>query len=183
MYCEVANTNITGSKRKPHVAKGKPSWRTVLPLLHSYWLPHNTLRRIYLWNWALPLLENSVNIIAWLLSTPGVRTHVGTDSKTVKYRLWSLRTPQNFFDRMKSCIERVKLSSGFAVMVFVFAGSVFTARYLRLNKGTCRPSYLPCPLFIQACALKLNAENHSKSNKAQQKFSIIHGKLIVFIKY
>ena len=50
---------------------------------------------------------------------------------------------------MKNCIERVKLSSGFAVMVFVFAGSVFTARYLRLNKGTCRPSYLPCPLFIQ----------------------------------
>ena len=78
-----------------------------------------------------------------------VRTHVGTDLKTVKYRLRSLRTPQNLFDRMKNCIERVKLSSGFAVMVFVFAGSVSTARYLRLNKGTCRPSYLPCPLFIQ----------------------------------
>ena len=58
----------------------------------------------------------------------------------MKYRLRSLRTPQNFFDRMKNCIERVKLSSGFAVMVFVFPGSVFTARYLRLNKGT-RPDW------------------------------------------
>ena len=149
MYCEVANMNITGSKRKPHVAKEKPSWRIILTLLYSYWLPHNTLRHIYLWNWALPLLENSVNIIAWLLSTPGVRTHLGTVQK-----LWNIvcdcfvrRTI--FFDRMKNCIERVKLSSGFAVMVFVFAGSVFTARYLRLNRGTCRPSYLPCPLSIQ----------------------------------
>ena len=81
MYCEVANTKITGSKRKPHVAKGKPSWRTVLTLLYSYWLPHNTLWDIYLRNEALPLLENSVNIIAWLLSTPGVRTHVGKGFK------------------------------------------------------------------------------------------------------
>ena len=129
MYCEVANRNIVGSKRKPHVAKGKPSWRTVLTLLCSYWLPHNTLRHIYLRNSALPLLENSVNIIAWLLSTPGVRTHVGTDSKTVKYRWRSLRTPPNLFNRMKNYIERVKLSFGFAVVVFVFAGSVFTARY------------------------------------------------------
>ena len=83
---------------------------------------------------------------------------------------------------MKNCIKRVKLSSGFAVMVFVFAGSVFTARYLRLNKGTCRPSYLPI-YTSTTCALKVNAENHSKSNKAQQKFSVIHGKLIVFIKH
>ena len=93
--------------------------------------------------------ENSVNIIAWLLSMPGVRTHVGTEFKNCEISLRSLRMPQNFFDLMKNCIERVKLSSAFAVMVFVFAGSVFTARYLRLNKDTCRPSYLPCPLFIQ----------------------------------
>ena len=37
-----------------------------------------------------------------MLSTPGVRTHVGTDSKTVKYRWQSVRTPQNLFDRMKN---------------------------------------------------------------------------------
>ena len=54
----------------------------------------------------------------------------------MKYRWRSLRTPPNLFDRMKNYIERVKLSFGFAVVVFVFAGSVFTARYLRLNKGT-----------------------------------------------
>ena len=64
------------------------------------------------------------------------------------YRLRSLRTPQNLFDGMKNCIERVELSFGFAAMVFVFAGSLFTSRYLRLNKDACRPSYLPCPLFI-----------------------------------
>ena len=102
-----------------------------------------------------------------------IRTHVGTDSKTVKYRLRSLRTPQNFFDRVKNCIERVKLSSGFAVMVFVFAGSVFTARYLRLNKGTCRPSYLPCPLFIQVLhvpqkSMPKTTRNQTRLNKSSQ---------------
>ena len=178
MYSEVANRNIAGSRQFATRVFPLPRVVSFLTLLYSYWLPHNTLRHIYLRNWSLPLLENSVNIIAWLLSTLGVRTHVGTDSKTVKYRLRSLRTPQNLFDRIKNCIKRVKLSSGFAVMVFVFAGSVFTARYLRLNKGTCRPSYLPCPFNIYTstlCALKVNAESHSKSNKAQQKFSIIHG--------
>ena len=149
VYCEVANRNIAGSRQFATRVFPLPRVVSFLTQLYSYWLPHNTLRHIYLRNWALLLLENSVNIIVWLLSTLGVRTHVGTDSKTVKYRLWSLRTPQNLFDRMKNCIERVKLSSGFAVMVFVFAGSVFTARYFRLNKGTCRRSYLPCPLFIQ----------------------------------
>ena len=38
-------------------------------------------------------------------------------------------------------------SPGFAAMAFVFAGRVFTSRYLRLNKGTCGPSHLLCPLF------------------------------------
>ena len=117
-----------------------------------YFLCDNTLRHIYLRNWALPLLENSVNIIAWLLSTPGVHTHAGTDSKTVKYRLRSLRTPQNFFDRMKNCIERVKLSSGLAVMVSVFSQGACLRRYIcvwiRALEGACRRSALPCPLFI-----------------------------------
>ena len=64
---------------------------------------------------------------------------------------------------MKNYIERVKLSFGFAVMVFVFAGSVFTARYLRLNKGT--PGHLSAELpalsFIYTsttCALKVSVE-------------------------
>ena len=69
--------------------------------------------------------------------------------KTVQYRLRSLRAPQNLFDRMKNCIERVELSFDFAVIVFVFAGSVFsTSRYLSLKKSTCRPSDLPCRFFI-----------------------------------
>ena len=49
------------------------------------------------------------------------------------------------------CSCRHGLSSlpfGFVVMVFVYAGRVFTSRYMRLNKGTCRPSDLPCRLFI-----------------------------------
>ena len=54
--------------------------------------------------------------------------------KTVQYRLRSLRTPQNLFDRMKNCIERVELSFGFAVRVFVLVGSVFTSRYLRPSR-------------------------------------------------
>ena len=60
-------------------------------------------------------------------------------NKKVHYRLRSLRTP-HFFDGMKNCIERVELSFGFAAMVFVFAGSLFTSRYLRLNKDACQPS-------------------------------------------
>ena len=68
-------------------------------------------------------------------------------NKKVHYRLRSLRTP-HLFDGMKNCIERVELSFGFAVMVFVFAGSLFSSRYLRLNKDACQPSYLPCPLFV-----------------------------------
>ena len=68
--------------------------------------------------------------------------------KTVQYRLRSLRTPQNLFDRMKNYIERAVLSFGFAVRVFVLEGSVFASRYLRLNKGTCWPGDLPCRLFI-----------------------------------
>ena len=67
--------------------------------------------------------------------------------KTVQYRLRSLRTPQNLFDRMKNCIERVELSFGFAVRVFVLVESVLTSRYLRLNKGTCWPGEMPCRLF------------------------------------
>ena len=68
--------------------------------------------------------------------------------KTVQYRLRSPRTPQNLFDRMKNCIKCVELSFDFAVMAFFFTGSVFTSRYLRLNKGTCQTSDRPCRLFI-----------------------------------
>ena len=133
------------------MTKGKLSGRIVMTLVYSYWLPHNTLRHIYLRNGALSLLENSANIIAWLLSTPGSRCPYsrGNGFKNCEISLAIASYAAEFFDRMKNCIERVKLSFGFAVMVFVFAGSVFTARYLRLNKGTCRPSYLPCPLFMQ----------------------------------
>ena len=48
----------------------------------------------------------------------------------MQYRLRSLRTPQNLFDRMKNCIERVELSFGFAVRVFVLVGSVFTYKLI-----------------------------------------------------
>ena len=68
--------------------------------------------------------------------------------KTLQYCLRSLCTPQNLFNRMKNCIEHVELSFGFAVRVFVLVGSVFTLRYLRLNKDTCWPGDLPCCLFI-----------------------------------
>ena len=77
-----------------------------------------------------------------------ILSRIARNLKTVRYRLRSLRTLQNMFDRMNNCIERVELSFSFAVMVFVFSGSMFTSRYLRLNKGTCLPGDLPSRLFI-----------------------------------
>ena len=63
------------------------------------------------------------------------------NKKNVKYRSLLLRMPQNLYDRKKNCIERVEL--------YLFDGSVFTSRYLRLNTGTCWPSCLPGPLLYQ----------------------------------
>ena len=113
-----------------------------------------------------------------------VSLRIARKLKTLQYRLGSPRTPHNLFDRMKNCIERVELSFGFAVMVFVFAGSVFTSSYLRLNKGTCRPGDLLClVVYLYQCqmSLKVSAKNPAKSNKAPQKFQIIHVKLVVLI--
>ena len=94
-----------------------------------------------------------------LLSTLCVHTHLAADC-------W----------KMKKCEISLAIASYAAEFVdrmTVLAGNVFTSRYLRLNKGTCRPSDLPCRLFITVThvrALNVSAENHSKSNKASQKF-------------
>ena len=80
-----------------------------------------------------------------------VHTHVVTDNTKIKHCAISFAIASygaEFVDRMKNCIERVELCFSFAVIVFVFAGSVFISRYLPLNKGTCRSGDLPCRLFI-----------------------------------
>ena len=93
-------------------------------------------------------------VTAWLLSMLYVHTDVVTYCWKIKKCEISVAIASYAAEFVRSyeycsCIERVELFFGFAVMVFVFARSVFTSdSYLHLNKGTCRPSYLPCPLFI-----------------------------------
>ena len=69
---------------------------------------------------------------------PKRSTRVITDCWKIKNCAISFAIASNAAAIVRSCencIERVELSLGFAVMEFVFAGSVFTSRYLRLNKG------------------------------------------------
>ena len=69
-------------------------------------------------------------------------SRIAGKSKNVEYR-WRMAIASYAAEFVRSyeklhraCIE---LSFGFRV---------FTSRYFRLNKGACRPTYLPCPLFI-----------------------------------
>ena len=88
--------------------------------------------------------------------------------KTVQYRLRSLRTPQNLFDRMKNCIERVELSFGFAVRVFVLVGSVFTSRYLRPSR---RKSKLPADYAeIQVLTAESTGEDQCIESEEERTF-------------
>ena len=86
-------------------------------IFHSFWFSSMSMDTSVLSNQAITDYYLAVlkSVIAWLLRSLCVHTHVVTDCrkfKNVNYRLQSLRKPQNLFDRMKNCInKRVELLS------------------------------------------------------------------------
>ena len=86
------------------------------------------------------------SVIAWLLSTLCVHSHVATDCWKIKKCEISLAIASYAAEFVRSYEKLHRacraISFVFAVIVFVFAVSVFTPEYLRLSKAPfTRPNF------------------------------------------